>query len=117
MPNFYIAPVAPAVPFDNATNGFTADNVQAAIEEAKAAANPPKAGSVPVVSFTGNPKKATVTFTTAMADTNYEIAISGTDARFYSWESKTVNGFVINLNANQAPTAAVNWAAFRDSNP
>jgi hypothetical protein len=28
-------PVAVSVPFDNTTNGFTADDVQAAIEEAK----------------------------------------------------------------------------------
>jgi hypothetical protein len=77
----------------------------------------PKAGSVLAASFSGNPKKAAVTFVTVQPDANYEIAISGTDARFYTWESKTVNGFTINTNANQALTATVNWTAVRDSNP
>lgn len=30
----YVSPVAASIPFDNSTNGFTANNVQAAIEEA-----------------------------------------------------------------------------------
>jgi hypothetical protein len=34
----YAAPVAKSTPFDNATNGFTATETQAAIEEAKATA-------------------------------------------------------------------------------
>ena len=32
---FYISPTADSVPFDNDTNGFIADDVQAAIEEAR----------------------------------------------------------------------------------
>lgn len=35
MSNIIITQVAQSVPFDNSTNGFTADNVQNAIEEAK----------------------------------------------------------------------------------
>lgn len=35
MSNFYSSQVAKSVPFDNSTNGFTAGDVQAAIEEAK----------------------------------------------------------------------------------
>jgi hypothetical protein len=35
MSDFWKTPVAVEIPFDNATNGFTADEVQAAIEEAK----------------------------------------------------------------------------------
>lgn len=31
---YKVTPVAESIPFDNSTNGFTADNVQAAIEEA-----------------------------------------------------------------------------------
>lgn len=34
----YTSPIAQSIPFSNATNGFTSVNVQAAIEEAKAAA-------------------------------------------------------------------------------
>lgn len=33
--HYSVTPVAESIPFDNSTNGFTADNVQAAIEEAK----------------------------------------------------------------------------------
>lgn len=33
--DWYHSPVSRQIPFDNATNGFTADEVQAAIEEAK----------------------------------------------------------------------------------
>jgi hypothetical protein len=36
----YKSPVARSTPFDNATNGFTADTVQAAIEEIGASASP-----------------------------------------------------------------------------
>lgn len=35
---FYITPTADSVPFDNDTNGFAADTVQAAIEESKSSA-------------------------------------------------------------------------------
>ena len=35
MTDFWKTPVAEEIPFDNATNGFTADQVQSAIEEAK----------------------------------------------------------------------------------
>jgi hypothetical protein len=35
MTDFWKTPVAVEIPFDNATNGFTADEVQTAIEEAK----------------------------------------------------------------------------------
>lgn len=35
---FFIGPVADGIPFDNDTNGFTSDTVQAAIEEARVSA-------------------------------------------------------------------------------
>jgi hypothetical protein len=62
-------------------------------------------------SFAGTPKKATVTFTTAFADTSYDITITGTDVRSWSWESKVAGSFVINTNANTAPTGDVDWQA------
>lgn len=42
MPNakVYSSPVAKSTPFDNTTNGFTATDVQAAIEEVKSSASP-----------------------------------------------------------------------------
>lgn len=61
--------------------------------------------------FIGNPKKATVVFGTAFASGTYEISLSGTDVRIWSWESLTLSGFVINTNANQIPTGNVHWTA------
>ena len=69
----------------------------------------PKSGSIAAGSFTGTPRKSQVTFATARADANYSIKISGTDARTWSWESKTASGFIINSNAAAALTGAVNW--------
>jgi hypothetical protein len=68
-----------------------------------------KAGIVAAGSFAGNPKKATVTFSSAMANTNYTIGITGQDSRAWSYESKTINGFVINANSNTALTGEVSW--------
>jgi hypothetical protein len=62
--------------------------------------------------FSLNPKKATVTFGTAFpAGTTYSIEMSGTDVRFWTWESVTVSGFVINSNANQTLTGNVHFTA------
>lgn len=69
-----------------------------------------KAGIVAHTSFSGNPKKYTVTFTTAYANTNYAINISSVDNRLWSYESKTTTGFILNSNAKQALTAEVTWS-------
>jgi len=69
-----------------------------------------KAGSVAGASFAGNPKKATITFTTAYPNTNYSISITGAVARTFTYESKTTTGFVINTNANAAFTENVDWS-------
>lgn len=69
-----------------------------------------KSGIVANTAFTGSPdKKATVTFSTPYPNTNYSIEIVGVDIRSWTYESKTVNGFVINSNANQALTGEVSW--------
>ena len=69
----------------------------------------PKSGSVAAVSFTGSPRKAQVTFVTARADANYSIMMSGTNARTWTWESKTASGFIINSNSATALTGPVDW--------
>lgn len=74
-----------------------------------AAALKKKAGIVAAGSFSGNPKKYAVTFSTAYADANYAISIIGGDARSWSVESVTASGFTINSNANTALTASVRW--------
>jgi hypothetical protein len=70
-----------------------------------------KAGVALSSAFTGNPKKATITFGTAFANANYAISLEGTDARGFTYESKTAAGFVINANANLALTGDVHWTA------
>lgn len=68
-----------------------------------------KSGSVASGSFTGTPRTAAVVFDTAFADSNYSIAVSGSDARIFTIESKSASGFTINANANQALTGDVYW--------
>lgn len=70
-----------------------------------------KAGTVVAGTFTGNPKKATVTFGTAFASANYAITFGGAEVRTITWESKVAGSFVINLNANAAPAANIDWYA------
>lgn len=105
----YVAQVARSTPFDNSTNGFPSDNtdVQTAIENIKA-------GKKIVANFSGNPKKATVTFTQAFPDANYSVVISANlDGRDFTAESLTTTGFVINTNANANITGDIYWHAIR----
>ena len=73
-----------------------------------------KAGVVTPGSFSGNPKKATVAFGTAYASTGYAITLAvvtdGTKQFIPSIESKTVNGFVVNLGSNNvANLVEIGW--------
>jgi phage-related tail fiber protein len=74
-----------------------------------------KAGQVLNASFTGNPKKATVTFTTPYADTNYAISMAENNSvagssHNITVESKAAASFVVNLNANNITNMiAVMW--------
>lgn len=70
-----------------------------------------KSGVISAGSFTGNPKVATVTFSSAFADTNYSFVIMSADQRMATYENKTAGSIVVNLNANQAPTGDVMWIA------
>jgi len=70
-----------------------------------------RAGVVTAGTFAGSPKKATVTFGTAMPSATYSISFSGGDGRTFTYETRTTAGFVINANANQALTADVSWEA------
>ncbi len=69
-----------------------------------------KAGSVSDVSFTGNPRKSTVTFVTPF-DNNYAIAITGEDSRTFTIESKLSGSFIINTNSSVAMTGTTYWTA------
>lgn len=70
-----------------------------------------KNGSVTGTTFSGNPKKATVTFGTSFPDNNYAVTITGEISRSWSVESKTLSGFTINANANLAFIENVFWMA------
>ena len=62
-------------------------------------------------SFAGNPKKATVTFSTAFPNTNYSIVVTGEEARSWTIESKLAGSFVINTNSNTVLSNNVYWQA------
>lgn len=70
-----------------------------------------RAGVIAAVTFAGTPKKATVTFTTPMPSATYAVKLASGDGRTLTYESRTTAGFVINLNANTAPTNDVSWEA------
>jgi hypothetical protein len=70
-----------------------------------------KAGSVANTTFAGNPKKATVTFSTAFSNTSYAIVITGEDARSWTIESKVAGSFVINANSNTSLAGTTYWIA------
>ena len=74
-----------------------------------------KAGTVSGASFAGTPKKYTVTFGTAFADTNYAISImASADSRAWTYESKAAGSFVINSGAGAALTGEVSWIAIEN---
>lgn len=69
-----------------------------------------KSGAVSGSQFSGNPKRATVTFSTPF-NGNYSISITGETSIMWSVESKTQNGFIINANRNGGFTNMVYWQA------
>lgn len=77
-----------------------------------------KADSLIPGDFSGNPKKAVVTFMTPFEDANYVIVFSpltdGTKSFAPAAESKTAAGFVLNLNSNNvANLIEIGWQAMK----
>ena len=70
-----------------------------------------KSGIVSSGSFSGNPDKATVIFTTAFSDNNYSVTVTGEDSRSWTIESKSSTGFVINSNSNTPLSNNTFWQA------
>jgi hypothetical protein len=71
-----------------------------------------QAGTVTGASFTGTPRKATITFPTAFANTSYTVVPVGlSDVRTFTIESKTTTTAVINTNANQVVSGNIDWIA------
>lgn len=109
-----ITPVAGSIPFDNATNGFVSTDVQAAIEEVENSIGTTiRAGSIPGASFTGAPRKYTITFSPAFPSTNYSVVVTGGEDndRIWTYESKTTTTVIINSNANKALVGNIDWIA------
>ena len=79
-----------------------------------------KSGRILVGSFSGNPRKATVTFAGAFGDANYAVtvtAVSTVSGQTYdaNVENQLAGSFVINLGANQTTNLVqVNWVAVKD---
>lgn len=75
-----------------------------------------KAGTVAAGSFSGTPRTAAVTFTTAFPDNLYTVSHSAviTSNRGYivTVQSKTSAGFTLNLNSNGTTNlTSVDWVA------
>lgn len=77
-----------------------------------------KAGLVVAGSFSGNPKKATVNFSTAFADANYAVVVTSVTTSNTSYapaiESQLAGSFVINMETNNIVNLTqVNWVAMK----
>ena len=70
-----------------------------------------KVGFVSGSTFAGNPKTASVTFTSNFPNTNYAIVVNGEDERSWTSSNKTISGFTINANTNSSFTGLVYWIA------
>lgn len=67
-----------------------------------------KSGYIPGAFFSGTPQTYQVTFATPFTS-NYSIAISSEDVRVWSFESKNLNGFILNSNSNQPLVNDIYW--------
>jgi len=97
----------PVNPLD-ATNKVYVDTLVASVSGADETV---KNGTIAAGSFSGNPKKATVTFGSAFPDATYSISITAEARRVWSFENKTASGFTINANANRVFAGNVDWIA------
>jgi hypothetical protein len=70
-----------------------------------------KSGIVSNTTWTGSPLNYQVTFTSAFPSTNYSVTVTGGDARSWTVESVTVNGFIINSNSNTGLLYPTYWIA------
>jgi hypothetical protein len=70
-----------------------------------------KSGVVSNSTWTGTPLNYQVIFTSAFPNTNYSVTVTGGDARVWTVESVTVNGFIINSNSNTGLLYSTYWIA------
>lgn len=74
---------------------------------------PTKSGIALASSFSGNPKKSTIIFSSPFENNSYSVTVTGEDSRSWRIESKTLSGFTINASANQVFTGDVFWQAIK----
>ncbi len=84
------------------SNGFMSANDKTRLDNIKSS-------KVLADAFIGSPKKYQVVFTSAMPSVNYTITITSADARVWTFENKTIDGFTINSNSNQLLVGEVHW--------
>ena len=70
-----------------------------------------KSGIVSNTTWTGSPLNYQVIFTSAFPNANYSVTVTGGDARVWTVESVTVNGFIINSNSNTGLLYPTYWIA------
>ena len=70
-----------------------------------------KSGIVSNSTWTGTPYNYQISFTSAFPNTNYSVTVTGGDARVWTVESVTVNGFIINSNSNTGLLYPTYWIA------
>ena len=70
-----------------------------------------KSGIVSNSTFTGTPLNYQVVFTSSFINSNYSVTVTGGDARVWTVESVTVNGFIINSNSNTGLLYPTYWVA------
>ena len=70
-----------------------------------------KSGIVSNTTWTGSPLNYQVVFTSAFPNTNYSVTVTGGDARVWTVESVTINGFIINSNSNTGLLYPTYWVA------
>lgn len=70
-----------------------------------------KSGVVSNTTFTGSPLNYQVSFTSSFPNTNYSVNVTGGDARIWTVESVSVNGFIINSNSNTGLLYPTYWVA------
>lgn len=70
-----------------------------------------ESGRVAAGSFSGTPKKYSVTFSSPFPDATYAIQITGADQRSFTVESITASGFTINTHSGTSLTGDTHWTA------
>ena len=70
-----------------------------------------KSGIVSNTTWTGTPLNYQVSFISAFPSSNYSVTITGGDARSWTVESVTVNGFIVNSNSNTGLLYSTYWIA------